>query len=222
MSPESTPLYYRWINERVGEVLGASRSAPLWIHSVDWGLVRQLQACDDWVALDALMADAARGLVAAGAQGLVLCTNTMHRCAPAIEAAAGPVPLLHIVDVLADALVAAGRRRAGLLGTRFTMEGDLYPRMLGERGIEVLVPDDVGRDDVHRVIYDELTGGVVDAGSRLRYREVIADLVARGADCVVLGCTEVTLLVGPDDSPVPTFDTTALHARAAADWALGG
>ena len=127
MSPASTPLYYDVINARVGEVLGGGASAPLWIHSVDWGLVQALQAADDWPAMDALLANAARGLVAAGAQGLVLCTNTMHRCAPAITAAAPGVPFLHIVDVLADALAAAGRTRAGLLGTRFTMEGDLYP-----------------------------------------------------------------------------------------------
>ena len=163
---------------------------------------------------------AASVLEGAGAELLVLCTNTMHKVAPAIEAAVG-VPLLHIADPTAAAIKAAGLARVGLLGTRFTMEQGFYrDRLSALHGIEVLVPDEDDRSTVHRVIYDELCLGVVDDASRAAYRAIIDRLVESGAQAVILGCTEVGLLVGPADSPVPLFDTAELHARAAARWAI--
>ena len=179
-----------------------------------------MQAADDWDGATALLGERARDLAGAGAELLVLCTNTMHLVADGIEAAAG-IPLLHIADPTGEALVAGGHRRVGLLGTRFTMERDFYRSRLEERhGLDVLVPDPEDRDTVHRVIYDELVHGVVTDASREAYRAVIDRLVDAGADSVILGCTEITLLVGAADSPVPVFDTTALHARAAVDRAL--
>jgi aspartate racemase len=182
---------------------------------VDFHEIEQLQQAGDWDAAGAAMAAAARALHAGGADFLVLCTNTMHRVADAITAAV-PLPLLHIADATADALQAAAVTRVGLLGTRFTMEQDFYRARLRQRGFQVLVPDPPGREDVHRIIYDELCQGVIRDASRARYREVIAALQAQGAETVILGCTEISLLVGAGDATVPLFDTTALHARAAA------
>lgn len=219
MSPESTAVYYAQLNALVRARLGGHHSARLVLHSVDFGVVEAAQQAGDWDALDAQMADAARSLERAGAELLVLCTNTMHRCAPAITAAVD-VPFLHILDVLADALAAAEVTTAGVLGTAYTMEGPLYPQHLGARGIDVLTPDAPGRAEVHRVIYDELCHGTVRDASRERYREVMADLADRGATGIVLGCTEIEMLVGPDDATVPVFDTTALHVQAAVDRML--
>lgn len=220
MSWESTALYYREINERVAERLGGYHSADLLLASVDFAEIEALQAADDWDAAARLLGDHARHLATAGAELLVLCTNTMHIVADAIEQAAG-IPLLHIADPTGAALVAGGHRRVGLLGTRFTMERDFYRDRLVERfGLDVLVPAAEDRDTVHRIIYDELVRGVVTEPSRAAYRGVIDRLAAAGADSIILGCTEITLLVGAADSPVPVFDTTALHARAAVDRAL--
>ncbi len=220
MSWESTVPYYRLINQRVQERLGGLHSARLLLYSVDFQEIEQLQHAGEWGRAGELLADAARRLRGAGADFLVICTNTMHKVAPAVEAATA-LPLLHIADPTARAIVSEGFRRVGLLGTRFTMEEDFYrARLQREHGLDVVVPDAGDRLEVHRIIYDELCQGVVDEGSRGVYRGVIARLVARGAEAVVLGCTEISLLVGRGDSRVPLFDTTALHARAAADFAL--
>lgn len=220
MSWESTVPYYRVVNETVRERLGGLHSARLILYSVDFDEVERMQRHGDWDAAGALLARAARALATAGADFLVLCTNTMHLVAPAIEAAAG-VPLLHIADPTADAVKAAGCTTVGLLGTRFTMEQAFYKDRLRERhGLRVLVPGAAERAEVHRVIYDELCLGRIDAGSRESYRRVMAGLVAQGAQAIILGCTEISLLVSPADASVPLFDTTALHARGAADLAL--
>ncbi|WP_456362614.1 aspartate/glutamate racemase family protein [Xanthomonas sp. F1] len=219
MSWESTLPYYRHINETVRARLGGLHSAKLLLHSVDFHEIAHYQRTGDWDAAGAVLAASARALQAGGADFLVLCTNTMHCVADAI-AAAVPLPLLHIADATADALQAAGIVRVGLLGTRFTMEQAFYRERLQRRGFDVLIPDAPTREDVHRIIYEELCQGLVQAPSRLRYREVIAGLQAQGAEAVILGCTEIGLLVGPADAAVPLFDTTALHARAAALYSL--
>lgn len=219
MSAESTVPYYRQINRRVAERLGGLHSARLLLYSVDFHDVERMQADGRWDAAGALLADCARVLERAGADFLVLATNTMHRVAPAIEAAVG-IPLLHIADATTAALRAAGIARVGLLGTRFTMEQAFHRERLERAGLEVLLPPAEDRAEVHRVIYEELCLGEVREDSRRRYARIIADLVARGAQGVILGCTEIGLLVGPADSAVPLFDTTAVHAQAAADYAL--
>ncbi len=220
MSWESTLPYYRHINEAVRERLGGLHSARLVLYSLDFHEIEALQRQGDWAAAGTLLADAARRLESAGADFLLLCTNTMHKVADAIEAASA-LPLLHIADPTAAAIQAAGLQRVGLLGTRFTMEQPFYRQRLEDRhGIQVLVPDEPDRAEVHRVIYEELCRGVVSEASRQAYRQVISRLVARGAQAVILGCTEIGLLVRADDAEVPLFDTCALHAQAAADRAL--
>ena len=220
MSWESTIPYYRHLNEVVKARLGGLHSAKVVLLSVDFHEIERLQHAGDWDAAGALLADAAQALERAGAQCLVLCTNTMHKVAPAIEAAVG-IPLLHIADPTAQAIKAAGLQRVALLGTRFTMEQAFYRERLEQRHcIEVLIPDEAQRADVHRIIYEELCLGQVLDGSRDTYRAIIASLVARGAQAVILGCTEIGLLVGSDDASVPLFDTTYLHALSAAQWAL--
>ena len=221
MSWESTLPYYRIVNERVRERLSGLHSAKLVLHSVDFAEIEALQHAGDWGAAGAQLADAARGLRLAGAEAIVVCTNTMHLVAPAIEAAID-IPLLHIADATAHRIRAAGLGRVALLGTRFTMEQAFYRERIEAAGIEVLTPDAAQRERVHRVIYDELClGRIVDA-SRNDYRAIMADLVVRGAQGVILGCTEIGLLVGEGDATVPLFDTARIHAEAAADWALAG
>lgn len=219
MSWESTLPYYRIVNERVRERLGGLHSARLVLHSVDFAGIEAMQHRGDWDAAGALLADAARGLRKAGAEAIVLCTNTMHRVAPAIEAALD-VPLLHIADATAARIRAAGLARVALLGTRFTMEQAFYRERIEAAGIAVLTPEAGERERVHRIIYDELCLGRILDGSREDYRGIIAGLVARGAQGVILGCTEIGLLIGAGDAEVPLFDTTRIHAEAAADWAL--
>lgn len=220
MSWESTVPYYRTINQTVKEQLGGLHSARLLLYSVDFAEIETLQHAGDWDTAGAVLADAARSLKAGGAQLLVICTNTMHKVADAVEAASG-LPLLHIADATGGTIRARGLTRIGLLGTRFTMEQDFYRRRLIERhGLDVLVPEPDERDLVHRVIYDELCQGVIRDESRAQYRRVMDGLVARGAQGIILGCTEIGLLVGENDASVPLFDTTALHARAAALAAL--
>lgn len=219
MSWESTLPYYRLINERVRERLGGLHSAKLLLYSVDFAEVEALQHRGDWTAAGELMVDAAQRLQRGGAEAVVICTNTMHLLAPDIERAVD-LPLLHIADVAADAIRARGLQRIALLGTRFTMEQPFHRERLAAHGLDVLVPEAAERLDIHRVIYDELCRGEIRDASRERYREIIAALVGRGAQGVVLGCTEIGLLVGDDDAAVPMLDTTALHARAAADWAI--
>jgi aspartate racemase len=221
MSWESTVPYYRQINEVVRERLGGLHSAKIILYSVDFHEIEQLQLAGDWDAAGARMAAAAKSLAAAGAEMLVLCTNTMHQVAPAIEAAVN-IPLLHIADPTGDAIQAAGLRTVGLLGTRFTMERDFYKERLSQKhGLAVIVPQAAQREQVHRVIYEELCLGKIEPASRELYRAVMADLVAQGAQAIILGCTEISLLVGADDAAVPLFDTTAIHARRAALTALG-
>ena len=219
MSWESTALYYRLVNEEVRDRLGGFHSARLVMASVDFAEVEAMQVAGDWAAAGALLADEAKALESAGAECLVLCTNTMHRVADSIEAAVG-IPLLHLADVTADAVRGAGLDRVALLGTRFTMEQPFYVDRLRSHGLDVLVPDEADRTLVHDVIYDELVVGVVREESRAAYVEVVRRLVDRGAGGVVLGCTEIELLIGPGDGEVPVFATTALHARAAVDFAL--
>ena len=221
MSWESSAQYYRLINEAVRARLGGLASARTLMWSFDFAEIEALQHQGRWPELSRRLADAARALEAGGADFLVLCTNTLHREAEAIEAAVR-IPLLHIADPAAEAIKAAGLSKVGLLGTAFTMEHDFYRGRLETRhGLEVLVPEAEDRAAVHEIIYRELvTGQVLDA-SRALYRGVIARLVARGAQAVILGCTEIMLLVGAADSSVPVFDTTELHALAAVERALG-
>ncbi|MET9419140.1 aspartate/glutamate racemase family protein [Streptomyces sp. NPDC006540] len=219
MSWESSAEYYRLLNELVRDRLGGLHSARCVLHSVDFAEIEELQTAGEWERAGEILAAAARGLEAAGADLLLICTNTMHKVAGQVEAAVR-VPLLHLADATADAVRARGLTRVGLLGTAFTMEQDFYRERLAGHGLEVLTPDAEGRALVHRVIYDELCLGVVRDDSRVRYQKVIGELVDAGVEGVVLGCTEIELLIGPGDSPVPVFPTTRLHALAAVEAAL--
>jgi aspartate racemase len=219
MSWESSIEYERLINREVRARLGGTHSADLIIRSYDFARIEALQEADDWSAAGALLAGDARALVRAGAELVLLCTNTMHRVADVIEAAI-EVPFLHLADATARVVVAAGVSTVGLLGTRYTMEQAFYRDRLAAHGLTVLVPDEPDRTTVHRVIYDELVVGTVDPDSRARYREVVARLVDAGAGGIIAGCTEIELLLGPQDVPVPYFPTTRLHALAAVDAAL--
>lgn len=222
MSWESSAEYYRIINETVRTRLGGLRSARCLMWSFDFGEIEALQHAGRWDEAAAALIDAAQRLERGGADVVVICTNTMHRMADAVQAAIG-LPLLHIADPTAQRIRAAGLSRVGLLGTAFTMEQDFYKgRLAARHGLDVLVPEADDRAEVHRVIYEELVQGRALPASREAYRAIIARLVARGAQAVILGCTEIMLLVRPEDSPVPLFDTTALHAEAAVDWALAG
>lgn len=221
MSWESSAEYYRMINRHSKALHGGHHNAKSVLVTVDFAEIEALQRAQDWVALGERMADAARQLEAAGADLVVLTTNTMHRVHDAIEAAVA-LPFLHIADPTGAALHAAGVERVALLGTRYTMELPFYAERLRDKfGLDVLVPDEAARNDVHRIIYDELCHGVIDAASRATYVAIIDELAKRGAQAVILGCTEITLLIGADDSPLPVFDTTALHAKAAVEWAAG-
>ncbi len=221
MSWESTVSYYRLINEGVKHALGGLHSARLLLYSVDFHDIEGLQRSADWDAAGALLADAARALERGGADCIVLCTNTMHKVAGQIEAAVA-IPMLHIADATGMAIRHAGLSRVGLLGTRFTMEQDFYrERLIARHGLEVLIPGEAERARVHQVIYEELCLGRIEASSREAYRQVIAELAARGAQAIILGCTEISLLLDASDASVPLFDTTAIHAQAALSWALG-
>ena len=220
MSWESTVPYYRIINETVKTRLGGLHSARLVLVSVDFHEIERMQAAGDWAAAGDAMADAARRLQAAGADFIVLCTNTMHKVADAIERAVR-IPLLHIADPTAAAIKAAGHHTVGLLGTRFTMEQDFYKgRLEAQFGLEVLVPAEEQRERVHRIIYDELCLGQIHEPSRAEYLAITAELAQAGAQAVILGCTEIALLVGECQAAVPLYDTTAIHADAAVAWAL--
>ena len=220
LSWESTTEYYRLINQGVRARVGPTASAPLVLWSFDFAPITAMQHAGDWDGQAALMADAARRLETAGAEVLVICSNTMHSLAPAVEAVVA-LPLVHIADATADRIEAAGHTRVALLGTRFTMERDfLKGRLAARRGIEVIVPDADDRAIVNRVIYEELIAGIIRDESRDAYRAVIARLAAQGAQAVILGCTEIMLLVRPEDSPVPMFDTTAIHAEAIVEACL--
>ncbi|ALE04387.1 racemase (plasmid) [Arthrobacter sp. ERGS1:01] len=219
MSWESSALYYRLINEMVRDRLGGLHSARCVMASVDFADVEHLQSTGQWEAAGELLADQARGLEAGGADFIVLCTNTMHKVADAIEGAV-EIPLLHLADVTADAVAAAGVKKVGLLGTAFTMEEAFYKDRIAGHGLEVLIPDAAQRHDVHRVIFEELVVGVVSESSRQRFVRAIESLRDRGADGVILGCTEIELLIDQASSPLPVFPTTRIHAEAAVELAL--
>jgi len=220
MSWESTLSYYRLINEEVKARLGGLHSARICLYSVDFDPLEKLQEADDWEGIGRLLTSAARRVEAGGADFLLICTNTMHRVAPQLERQLA-IPILHIADATAERLVADGIGRVGLLGTRFTMEQEFYRGRLADRhGLEVLVPEAAEREVVHRIIYRELCLGKISADSRRLYLEIIAGLAARGAGAVILGCTEIALLVRQEHTPVPLYDTTAIHARRAVDRAL--
>jgi aspartate racemase len=220
MSWESTLEYYRLLNEGVRDRLGGLHSARCLLYSVDFAEVELLQQQGRWIEANTLMAEAAQRLERGGADFLLICTNTMHKSAPQIEATVR-IPLLHIADATAQRVQAQGITRIGLLGTRYTMEEDFYRgRLERQFGLEVITPPEEERELVHRVIYDELCLGITREESRRNYRAVIKGLVANGAQGVILGCTEIGLLVRPEDSPVPDFDTTRIHAEAAVEWAL--
>jgi len=221
MSWKSSAEYYRLINEEVRTRLGGLHSARCLMWSFDFADIEVLQRTDRWDEAAALMVDAAQRLARGGADFLVIATNTMHIAALQVQAATS-LPLLHIADPTAGRIKAAGLRKVGLLGTAFTMEQDFYKgRLAREHGLDVLVPEANDRATVHRIIYQELVQGRIVDASRQAYREVIAGLVARGAEAIILGCTEIMLLVGPEDSPVPLYDTTGLHAEAAVLRSLG-
>ncbi len=220
MSWESTVPYYRVINETVREKLGGLHSAKVILFSVDFHEVERLQQAGNWSEAGQLLARAARSLELAGAEFLVLCTNTMHRIAPAIEDAVS-IPLVHIADSTAEEIKRAGLATVGLLGTRSTMEQEFYRERLSKRhGIEVVIPAEADRGIVHRIIYDELCLGKVHDASRNEYRRIIAGLVEQGAQAVILGCTEISMLVGSENLSVPVFDTTSIHARKAAELSM--
>ena len=220
MSWESSAEYYRIINEEVRNRLGDAHSALSTMVSLDFGEIKQLQHGGEWDRLTQMMVEAAQSVERGGADFLIICCNTMHRMADEVEANVR-IPLLHIADPTGAKIVAAGLSRVGLIGSAFTMEQDFYRRRLEEKfGLEMLIPDHAGRATIHRVIYDELISGIVHDDSREAYRKVIAGLVDRGAEAVILGCTEIMLLVKEADSAVPLFDTTTIHALAAVDRAL--
>ncbi len=219
MSWESSIEYYRLVNELTRERRGGKHSAPCVMWSFDFEPIAALQEAGGWDAAGRLLAGAARGVEGAGAELLVICTNTMHRVAAVVQDAVS-IPLLHIGDATADAIQAAGLQRVGLLGTRYTMEADFLRERLEGRGLEVLVPPPADRDVVHEIIYGELVLGVVREQSRAAYRAVVERLAGAGAQGVILGCTEIELLIGPADTDVPLFPTTRIHAEAAVTAAL--
>ncbi len=219
MSWESTAIYYRLANELVRERLGGLHSARIVMTSVDFAEIEELQKTGQWDRAGELLAAEAARLEAAGADFLVLCTNTMHKVAGTIEAAT-QIPLLHLGDVTADAVRAAGLDTVALLGTAFTMSQDFYRGRLESHGLRVLVPDEADQALVHRVIYDELCQGVVREESRAAYVDVVDRLLARGAQGVILGCTEIEMLIEDDTLDVPTFPTTRLHVEAAVERAI--
>ncbi len=221
MSWESSAEYYRVINEEVKRRLGGLHSADCLMYSFDFAEIEALQMADDWDGATARMVEAARRLERGGADCVVICTNTMHKMADAVTEAVN-IPLIHIADPTAEAIKAQSMSNIALLGTAFTMEHDFYKgRLIDDHRLNVLIPNDDDRRTVHRVIYDELVVGDIRDDSRADYVRIIDALAGRGAEGVILGCTEIGLLIKPDDSPIPTFDTTELHALAAVDFALG-
>ena len=220
MSWESTQSYYRLINEGIKAKLGNLHSADLLIHSVDFAPIGELQAQSKWEELGDVMVNSGERLQAAGAQGLLIATNTMHKVAEQVKAATN-LPLIHIADATADAIKQQGLTKIALLGTQFTMTEDFYKQRLIDASLQVLIPDIDARAEVHRIIYDELCQGQLLASSRQYYTQVINELAAQGAEGVILGCTEIGLLISQADSPIPVFDTTAIHAAAAVQFLLG-
>ncbi|MDY4314789.1 aspartate/glutamate racemase family protein [Pectobacterium actinidiae] len=220
MSWESTIPYYRIINEYVKSQLGGLHSAKIILHSVDFHEIERLQSQGDWEQAAAVLGNIAVGLRQAGADAIVICTNTMHKVADDVERAC-QLPLLHIADATGTSLKQHGLKKVGLLGTRYTMEQDFYRQRIQERfGVEVMVPDHEGKEAVNRIIYDELCLGNINDASRQVYRDIIQQLEQQGAEGIILGCTEIPLLIGASDAKVPLFDTSKLHAIAAAKFSL--
>ena len=220
MSWESSLEYYRIMNQAVKEKLGGFHSAQCILYSVDFDDVEKMQHRGDWESLTRLMIEAAQNVKKAGAEFLVICTNTMHKMADAVQSAI-QIPLLHIADVTADAVKQNGQSRVGLLGTKFTMEQDFYKGRLKDlHGIDVLIPEDDERQTIHDILYNELCLGEIRQLSREKFQSIIQNLVQRGAQGVVLGCTEIPLIVRQEDYKIPLYDTTSLHALAAVEFAL--
>lgn len=220
LSWESSIEYYRMINEEVRARLGGLHSAQCLMFSFNFAEIEALQAVGDWDAATKRMIDAAQQLARGGVGCIVICSNTMHRMADAVQAAVD-LPLIHIADPTAEAIQRDGLQRIALLGTRYTMEHDFYKgRLVSKFGLDVRIPNEVDRTSIHEIIYQELVRGVIRDESRAIYQQVIADLVADGAQAVILGCTEIGLLIKPEHVSVPVYDTTALHAVAAVEWAL--
>ena len=220
MSWESSAEYYRLINQFTQKKLGGANSAKSLMISVNFGELEKLQHKGHWNVLEQNMVDAARQLQAGGANFIVLCTNTMHRFAEAIETAVN-IPFLHIADATAKQIKTCDIKNVGLLGTRFTMEQDFYKqRLIDVYGLNVIIPNEQDRNAIHRIIYDELVKGIIREESRIIHREIIARLIDDGAEAIILGCTEIMLLVEQSDSAVPVFDTTTIHAHAAVEKAL--
>lgn len=220
MSWESTVEYYRIINQEVGRRLGGFHSAKILMHSVDFGDIEGLMQEGSWDAIGSHMATIAKTLERNGTDVILLCTNTVHKVANSIEIAI-EVPFIHIADATGGAIASMGLEKVGLLGTRYTMEGDFYRERLTEKfGLSILIPSNETRGIVNEVIFNELCHGVINPSSRDRFKEVVHELVGRGAEGIILGCTEIPLLIKEGDSPVPLFDTTRLHALKAVDFAL--
>jgi len=219
MSWESTLLYYKLLNEKVKALRGGFHSANCVIESVDFAEIAALQAKDDWLALDALMISRAEALTRSGAEMILICANTMHLSVPAI-AQCTSVPVLHIAEVTADKIKSSGLKKVALLGTKFTMEKDFFRNILEEKGIAVVVPDASGRNQVHDIIYKELVKGIMTEESKKVYVSIIEKLINQGAEGVILGCTEIPLLIKPGDIDIPLFNTTKIHAEKAIELAL--
>ena len=221
MSWESTVSYYQLINETIKEKLGGLHSAKILLYSVDFAEIERYQASGDWDKSAEVLSQIAQNLEQAGADFIVICTNTMHKVAPQIQKTIS-IPILHIAQATADALLENGIKKVGLLGTKYTMTQEFYKEKLLEAGLEVVIPDQAGVEEVNRIIYDELCLGQIKESSKQTYLSMIDDLKNAGAEAVVLGCTEIGLLVQQEDTDVPLFDTTEIHAQKAAEFAVGG
>jgi len=222
MSWQSTVNYYRFINQGVHKALGGSHSAQIAMISVDFDSIVEVQQAGDWQEAGRLLAEAAKRIQTAGADFLLICANTMHKVLPQIEAAID-IPVIHIADAAAEVLLRNGVKTAGLLGTAYTMEQDFYKARLKEtHGIDVLIPNAEDRKTIHDVIYDELDAGILNPASKAKYLEIIGKLASDGADAVILGCTEIGILVNQDDTDVMLLDTTAVHAQKAVELAIQG
>lgn len=221
MSWESTQSYYKAINEGIKQQLGGLHSAKICLYSVDFEEIESRQRSGAWAETGEILGQAAQSVEAGGADFLLICTNTMHKVAPEIAQHIS-IPILHIADATGEQLKADGITKVGLLGTRFTMEQDFYKARLSEQfGMTVLVPGEIEREQIHRIIFDELCLGIINASSKQVYLDIIADLHANGAQAIILGCTEIALLVQQGDTDVKLYDTTAIHAAKAVEWALG-
>ena len=220
MSWESTVDYYKILNSEVKKRLGTPHSAEIIMHSVDFAEIERLQAAGDWEELSSKMINLAKKLEKAGADMILICANTMHQMAPAVQAEL-EIPLLHIADAAAEKIKADGLNKVALLGTKYTMEGDFYKNRIEKNyGIDVIIPDSKDRNLIHRIIYEELVSGILKDSSKEKFKEIILDLEEKGAEGVILGCTEIPLLVKAEDSNLPIFNTTELHAKKAVEYSL--